>query len=179
MLYLVILTFGVFFLFWFGDLYITLKAIKKKDNGVEINPLLRFIFDYRRKFAYLFKTIEIAAFSYLIYYITSLNGKLSFNILLGFIFVYGLVVVNNAHVYYKITGEEIAVFKIIFVLLTIFLILFIYLNYLLYTDLNVTYNAMSDFNLKYYNLYKQCYATNNTEVPTMEVVLKDLNLTVR
>ena len=178
MLYLVLLTLGVFLLFWLGDLYITLKAVKKSDKNIEINPLLRCIFNYRRRFVYLFKIVEILVFSYLIYYITELGSNISFNILLTFIFIYSLFVVNNAHVYYKITNQESSAFKLIFITLTLFVILFIYLNNLLYSDLSITYNAISECNTKYYDLYNVCNVTN-IEVPTLKNVLKELNLSVR
>src|SRR3989344_1182615 len=178
MLYLVLLTLGVFFLFWFGDFYITLKTIKINGSNIEINPILRRIFNYRRKFVYLFKIIEILIFSYLVYYITGLGGKISFNILLIFIFIYSLLVVNNAHVYSKITNQESFAFKLIFLILTLFIILFIYLNYLLYSDLNVTYNAISECNSKYISLYNTCNVSK-IELPKVENILKELNLSVR
>lgn len=161
MLYLILITFGVFLLFWLGDLYLTLKIVKRLGRDVEMNPIMRWVLSGRGRLIYIFKPLELLAFLYLIWVLNKFEGLVSFNILLMFILVYALLVVNNAHVFYKVTNKESTAFKIVFVGLTVATLLFIYLNYLLYADLGVSYNALTQSNDKYTQLYWQCQENNS------------------
>ena len=156
MIYLILIIFGVFLLFWFGDFYLTRKTIKHLGHKVELNPIIRFISKGRGKLIYLFKPIELGIFIYLIWSLTKFEDVIPFCILLFFIFFYSLLVVNNAHVYYKATKKESVAFKMIFIGLMIAMLLFIYLNYLLYLDLNISYDALANSNQDYNELYAQC-----------------------
>ena len=167
MFYLTLITFGVFVLFWLGDLYLTLKTVKYLGSNVEINPLVKFVLKGRGKLIFLFKPLELFAFLYLIWFLNKFEGFIQFHILLVFILFYSLIVVNNAHVFFKATKKESIAFKVIFIGLTIALLLFIYLNYLMYLDLGVAYNAVSDSNDKYNDLYWQCLG-NNTIITSPE-----------
>lgn len=183
MLYLILITFGVFVLFWLGDLYLTLKTVKHLGRHLEINPIIRFILRGRGKLIYLFKPLELAAFLYLIWFLTKFEGVIPFNILLIFIFVYAIIVVNNAHVFYKVTKKESIAFKVIFIGLTIMVLFFIYLNYLLYLDLGVSYDALAKSNDKYNELFWQCKEGNisNTllEPQDLKTTFPELNLPIR
>jgi len=181
MIQLILIVFGVFLLFWLGDLYLTIKTTKRLGNKIEINPIIRFILRGRGKFVYLFKAIELVIFLYLIWFLASFEGVIPFYILLFFIFFYSLLVVNNAHIYFKVTKQESIAFKIIFIGLVIAMLLFIYLNYLLYLDLNTSYNALKESNNQYTNLYIQCQ--NNSPSAPMPKNISDitsgLNLPIR
>lgn len=178
MIYLTLITFFVFLLFWLGDLYLTIKTVKKLGNEIEINPIIRFLLRGRGRLIYLFKPIELFAFVYLLWIINTFDGIISFNILLVFIFFYALLVVNNAHVYFKVTNKESIAFKVIFIGLTIMMLLFIYLNYMLYKDLGISYNALDKSNDKYNELYWQCQSNStNNSIPNTK--FPDLNLSIR
>lgn len=164
MLYLILITFGVFIIFWAGDLYLTLRTVKHLDTSIEINPLIKFVLKGRGKLIYFFKPVELLSFLYLIWFLNKFDGGIPFYILLGFILFYALLVINNAHVYFKATKKESVAFKVIFLLMTIAMLFFIYLNYLLYLDLSVTYTALSKSNDKYNELYWGCKAEKTTEV---------------
>ena len=114
MLYLILLVLLVFTIFWFGDLVLTLKVAKHLGHEVEINPIIRIILKTRRKLIFLFKALELGAFIYLIWFLSTFEGKTPFYILLVFILLYSLLVANNAHVFYKATGKESIVFKFIY-----------------------------------------------------------------
>ena len=52
---LILITFGVFLLFWLGDLYLTLKSVKHLGKHLEINPFIRLILKGRGRLIYLLK----------------------------------------------------------------------------------------------------------------------------
>lgn len=182
-LYLILITFIVFAIFWLGDLLITLKTVKRIGKSVEVNPLVKLFFVFRGRFIYLFKLVEIGAFLYLIWFISNFDGVLPFHMLLGFILLYSLLVVNNAHVYYKVTGQESLIFKAVYVGTVLAMLAFIYLNFLLFQDLNTAYKALGDANVKYNTLYWQLQSHNksiNASLPQdLTDVLKGLNLSIR
>jgi len=183
MLYLILITFVVFVVFWLGDLLITLRAVSKGGKSLEVNPLLRAIFGFRRKFVYVLKPLELGAFLYLIWFLTKFEDASSFYILLVFILLYSLLVVNNAHVYYKVTGKESLVFKFVYVGTVLAMLAFIYLNFLLFQDLNTAYTAIGETNNKYNELYQQTTQQNksaDTPLPQdLSEVLNSLNLSIR
>ena len=179
MLYLILITFGVFLLFWIGDFYLTIRTVKKLGSGIEINPILKVLLRGRGRLIYLFKPIELIAFLYLVWVLSKFEGSISFNIILWFIFIYSLIVINNAHVYYKATSKESIAFKMLFFGLTLACLLFIYLNYMLYLDLRTAYIALDKSNDKYNELYASCYFKDampenssvwlNTEIPEFNI----------
>ena len=181
MLYLILILLFVFIVFWLGDLFLTIKSVDKLNPSLEINPIIRFILKGRRKFIYLFKPLELFAFIYLIWYLSNFQNSISFMVLLGFIFIYSLLVFNNSHVYYKITGKESIIFNWVFIGLAISLILFIYLNYLLYQDLGITYAALESSNNKYNELastYEQSQ-NNDSEIPNVNQTFPLVSLPIR
>jgi hypothetical protein len=183
MLYLILITFVVFLLFWLGDLYLTLKIVKHLGHKVEVNPFIKFILKGRGKLIFLFKPLELFAFLYLIWFLNNFNGVIHFYILLVFIMFYAILVINNAHVYYKATGKESLAFKFIVLGLVISMLFFIYLNYLLYVDLGTAYDAVSQSNDKYNDLYWQCQENNISvvakEPANISQVFPDLDLPIR
>ena len=181
MLYLVLIMFGVFVLFWLGDLYLTLKTVKHLDKHVEVNPIIKGILSGRGRWIYFIKPLEIGAFLYLIWFLTNFQGVMPFYILLVFIFIYAMLVVNNAHVYYLATRKESIAFKAVFVGMLIAMLLFIFLNYALYQNLGVSYKATDEANNKYNDLYAQCLKTNATLgvlAPQNIVLPREVNLPI-
>lgn len=159
----------------------TIKTVKHLGNQIEINPIMKFVLRGRGKLIYLFKAIELAAFLYLIWFLSTYEGYIPFYILLTFILFYSLLVVNNAHVYFKVTKKESTAFKVIFIGLVIAMLLFIYLDYLLYLDLNTSYNALSVSNDNYNELYRECQGNNNLSSPTPKSIIDvvpELNLPI-
>lgn len=183
MFYLILLTFFVFAIFWLGDLVLTLKVVKHLGHEVEINPIIRLLLRARGKFIYPFKIVELGAFLYLIWYLSTFEGKTPFYILLVFILFYSLLVANNAHVYYKATVKESIVFKVVYLGLVLSILFFIYLNYLLYKDLETSYNALGDANSKYAELHSKIEIQNRTtgnDIPKdFAQLLDELNLSIR
>lgn len=179
-LYLILITFGVFIVFWLGDLYLTLKTVKRLGKEIELNPIIKFILRGRGRLIYAIKPIELCAFLYLLWFLTTFEGAIPFYILVLFIFLYSLIVVNNAHVYYIVTKKESFAFKLVFIGATIALLLFLYLNFVLYSDLTVSYNALAKSNDKYSQLLSQCTIKDTPlEKSTKEnTVATNLNLTV-
>lgn len=132
------------------------------DESTEVNPLIRKVLGFRKKFLWLFKLLEISAFAYLIYYLASFDSSLSFNILLGYILFYGFLVWNNNRVYYKATGEPSTTFRGIFALMLVISVSFIYLNNALYQDLQTSYESISECSTDYRELQDQCSQNVNS-----------------
>lgn len=177
--YLLLITFGVFIIFWLGDLYLTLKTVKHLGRNIELNPIIKCVLRGRGKLIYILKPIELVMFLYLLWFLAKFDGTRSFYILVIFIFIYSLIVLNNAHVYYLVTKKESLAFKLIFVGAIVALLLFLYLNYMLYSNLRVSYDELAKVNEKYSKLSAQ-YAIENTaeKKPIEEHPITDLNLTV-
>jgi len=182
MLILILLTFGVFTLLWIGDFYLTLKTIKKMGYKIELNPIMRTVLRFRGKYVWLFKTIEFGIFLYLIFFLTNFDSNISFYALLGYIFFYSVLVINNNHIYYKVTGKKSFAIDCIFIGLSISIILFIYLNYLFYSDLVKTYGIIFSYQTSYNNLYQTCKqlnATGTSPLPeSLLNVIKSLNIKI-
>lgn len=162
MLILTLLTFGVFFLLWVGDFYLTIKVVKTVGSGIEMNPIIRKLFNLRRRYVLLFKSMEIGIFLYLIYFLTNIGNTIPFYILLAYIFFYAILVANNSRLYYQANKKESIFLKYVFLGLTLFLILFIYLNYLFYSDMLIAYNTILNCQTTYSDLYSACKKSNNT-----------------
>lgn len=177
MLYLILITFGVFLIFWAGDFYLTTKTVKLLNNNIEMNPLVRFLLKGRGKLIYLSKTVELITFLYLMWYLNKFSGAISFKILLFFILVYSLLVINNSNIYYKVTKKESIAFRVIFFCLVLAVLLFMYLNYLLYLDLGTTYDALDKSNEKYNQLYMEHYT--NISNSSVSQTIPDINLSIR
>ena len=182
MLTLIFLTLGAFTLLWIGDFYLTLKTIKKMSYKIEINPIIRIFLRFRGRYIWLFKIAEFGVFLYLIYFLTNFINTTPFYILLVYIFFYSLLVANNSHIYYKVTGKEDSILKYIFIGISIYIILFIYLNYLFYSDIVTTYSVISNYQTSYNNLYQTCKqlnATGTSPLPeSLLSVIKSLNIRI-
>jgi hypothetical protein len=176
MLYLTLITFGVFLIFWLGDFYLTIKTTKFLNNNIEMNPVIKFLLKGRGKFIYLFKFLELMIFLYLLWFLNRFSGETSFKILLFFILIYSLLVINNSHIYYKVTKKETIALRVIFLCLVLAVLLFMYLNYMLYLDLGTAYDALDTSNEKYNQLYITHYSnvsdSNLSSIP-------DINLSIR
>jgi hypothetical protein len=159
---LLLLTFLVFLVFWIGDGILTRRTVEALDESTEVNPIIRKVLGFRKKFLWIFKGLEISAFAYLIYYLATFNSSLSFNILLGYILFYGFLVWNNNKVYYKATGEPSTTFRNIFLLMMVVSVSFIYLNSALYDDLQTSYESISECSSDYRELQNQCSTDTNT-----------------
>lgn len=161
MFILILLTFAVFSVLWLGDAWITREVTEKVGPEAEINPIMEKILSVRGRFVWLFKAVEIGVFLYLIYYLTTFSGVISFYVLLGYILFYGLLVANNSRVYYNVTGEASRAFRAIFVILLIVSVSFIYLNKVFYDNLTYSYSSLEECNSKYQELHREC-KTNET-----------------
>jgi len=183
MLPLIILTFLVFLTLWIGDFYLTVKSFKKSKNVLEINPIMLLLLKFRSRYVVLFKLAEISIFFYLIYYLTILHQTMQIYILLAYIVVYGVLVANNSHVYYKAKGKPSFAINIILIFLSAFVSLFIFLNFLLYSNLTISYDVLSQCKDSFNNLYRQCQqqnATPSVSLPQeLESILESINLTIR
>lgn len=156
------LTFAVFLVFWAGDAIITRKTVDELDESAEINPIIRKILYFRKGYLWLFKGVEITAFGYLIYYLSTFGGVLSFKILLAYILFYGFLVWNNNRVYFKATGEPSTTFRTMFLLMLVISVSFIQLNNTLYQDLQTSYEGISECSADYRELQNQCRQEANT-----------------
>jgi hypothetical protein len=172
MLVLILLTFLVFFIFWLADLILTRNVVKKVGTKAEVNPLLRKILNFRGKFIYIFKIIEMGLFLFLIYYIQTFSGQTSFHVLLGYIFFYSILVANNSRVYFQVSKKDSTVFRWTFLVISVLLIVFIYLNYFMYSGLMLTYSELGKCQSDYKNTYWECYQKNVTPEESKE--LKDI-----
>ena len=167
---------------WLADAFLTLRTVNKLGEEVEINPIVQNLLKTRGAYVWVFKVVEIAAFLYLIFYLSAFTTTMPFYILLVYILFYGVLVANNSRVYYKATGNQSKILRITFILLLLASISFIYLNYVLYRDLNVSYNSLRNCKSEYNDLFFEC-KKNTSETPEnfsreLENRLGNLNLTV-
>jgi len=153
---LVLFTLLIYFLLWFGDAYITLKTVEKGGAGLEINPVIRKLFNFRKKYFLIFKLVEISVFIYLIFYLTYFSHEMALYPLLAYITFYGFIFVNNAHIYYIITSKENKLFYLIFFALVLMLVFFIYLNYSLFKDVAKSYDNLLQCKNELVNLMRNC-----------------------
>jgi len=151
--------------FLVGDAILTRRTVEALDESTEVNPIIRKVLSFRKKFLWIFKSVEVTAFAYLLYYLASFNSSLSFNILLGYILFYGLLVWNNNRVYYKATGEPSTTFRKVFLLMLVISVSFIFLNNMLYEDLQDSYNSISECSTDYTELQNQC---SNEDINTSD-----------
>ena len=182
MITLLLLTFAVFMIFWLGDLYLTIKVIKKVGKNAEANPLMK-LFLFRGKWVFAFKALELGIFLYLIYFITAISsGVVPFYILLGYIIIYSLLVMNNGRVYYNVTGKQSSVLSLIFFFTSVILVLFMYLNYLMYGGLTVTYSRLMESEHNYNQLNWECnhqnITTNASADSELMNILSTLNIPI-
>ena len=162
MFYLTLLAFFVFFVFWLGDILLTLKVVKNVGNAAEVNPIIRKILSIRGRYIWIFKLAEIMVFLYLIYYVQTFSAYTSFYILLGYIFFYSVLVANNSRVFYQVTGHDSSVFRAAFVAISILLIFFIYLNYVTFMGLTMAYEKFSECRSQARSLLTKCFGNNMT-----------------
>lgn len=142
--FLVLSTLVIFSLLWLSDLLITRKTVAEMGESAEVNPIMRKLLTKKDRYLYTFKTIELAAFVYLIYYISSFSGGAAFHILLSYIIVFGLIVANNARIYHRVTNQFSKIFLGAFIVLLMVSVSFIYLNHSLFDDLQNTYDELDD-----------------------------------
>ena len=134
---------------------------------------MRKVLSFRDRFLWLFKGIEISAFTYLLYYLTSFDSSLSFNILLGYILFYGFLVWNNNRVYFKATGEPSTTFRTIFLLMLIISTSFIFLNNALYQDVQTAYDRVSECSADYTELQNECKPNSTVENQSYDSEFED------
>lgn len=141
---LVALLIAIFFIFWVGDFVLTTQVIKTRGKKYELNPLVRLFSFTRGKFFFLFKFTELVLFIGLWVYVSTFNSALIFKVLLGYIFFYSLVVLNNATIYVQLFKKPSRVFGIVYILLVVILIVFLLLNLKLYADIQKSYIKYSE-----------------------------------
>lgn len=158
---LLLLTFLVFLVFWIGDAVLTRRTVSEMDESTEVNPLMRKVLGFRKEYLWIFKSIEVSAFGYLIFYLSNFDSSLSFNILLAYIVFYGILVWNNNRVYFKATGEPSTTFRTVFLLMILITTSFIFLNNALYQDVQAAYDEFSECSSDYTELQNRCQSNTS------------------
>lgn len=134
----------------------------------EVNPLMRKLLTKKDRYLYIIKFIELSAFSYLVYYVSTFAGGAAFQILLVYIFIFGLIVANNARIYHRVTEEFSNIFLTTFIILLIISVSFIYLNHSLFDDLQNAYDELEDCRQNLTSLEAECGEINTQEEATFE-----------
>jgi len=161
MLPLIIITYGVFLVFWLADIYFTYTGVKRLGVSVEVNPLLHSLMKIRRKFLGLFKLIEITLFSYLVWQLSQLDEELLFNILMGVILFYSLIVAAGIKVYVEVSDCSTPV-VLFFLVVSLVLVLLIYLNHMEYVNRGILADSLNDCGKKYASLYTESSVGNES-----------------
>jgi len=168
---LILMMFSIFLVLWLGDLYFTVKSTEKRSSAIEVNPIMNALLRLRREFLWIFKIAELAVFSYLVWVISSLNSEIAFNVLLGIIFLYSLLVTQGMCIYLKAVGNASPVVLVFFVM-SLIAIIFVRINYDTFLNSVSISNALGMCNSEYVNLYRNCsnnsanmsaYSSNNSE----------------
>lgn len=153
---LMFFTLLIYFLLWFGDAYITLKTVEKGGTTLELNPIIRKLFNFRKRYFWIFKLFEISFFIYLILYLTYFSHEMALYPLLAYIIFYSFVFTNNIHIYHTITSKENKFFYFIFISFVLILVFFVYLNYSLFKDITKSYDNLSECKNKLVELIRNC-----------------------
>jgi len=140
---LILLTLAVYFALWLADIHLTLKTVSKAGHKSEGNPIMRRLLGMRRRYLWTFKALEMAAFLYLVFYLTSFaEGSLALLPLLLYIVVYAFIFANNSKITFLETGKDSSVTYAMVVFMALALVLLIYLNYGMYQDLSTSYERL-------------------------------------
>lgn len=177
--FLLVSALTIFTILWLSDLLITRKTVAAMGESAEVNPIMRKLLTKKDRYLYIIKFIELSAFSYLVYYVSTFAGKAAFQILLVYIFIFGLIVANNARIYHRITNKFSNIFLATFVILLIISVSFIYLNHSLFGDLQNAYDELDDCRQNVTSLEAECGeidtqeegATFESESTTKQIVL--------
>lgn len=142
---LIIITFVVYFSLWLADIHLTLKTVNKTGTHAEVNPVMKRLLGARRRYLWAFKTIEMGAFLYLIFYLTSFSeGGHALLPLLVYIIFYSILFANNSRAAFAATGKDSTVTYLMVVLLAFALVTLIYLNYSSFQDLTGLYERLAE-----------------------------------
>lgn len=140
---LVILTLVVYIALWLADIHLTLKTVGKAGHRSEGNPIMRRLLGARRRYLWAFKSLEMGAFLYLVFYLTNFaEGSFALVPLLVYIVVYAAIFANNSKVAFLETGKDSSITYLMVVLLAVVLVALIYLNYGMYQDLSTSYDRL-------------------------------------
>jgi hypothetical protein len=140
---LILIAYGIFLILWGGDIYFTYYGVKRYGSSVELNPILKSIIGVRRQFLGIFKVIEFCIFTYLVWQLMRLNEEHVFNILLGLILLYSVVVSAGIKVYIDSEQGSSAVVAFVF-LLSLCLLTSIYFIHMEYENRVVLASALMD-----------------------------------
>ena len=165
MLSLIIASYIVFLVLWIADIYFTYKGVSKLGNSVEVNPLLRGIMNFRRRFLGIFKIAEISLFSYLIWQLSILDDNMVFNLLLVVILVYSLVVAAGIKVYIDAVGNSMPVVIFLF-LICVIMVLFMFVAREEHISKSAVVDSLIDCNDAYANIYYGCNLSNSGDSTT-------------
>ena len=114
----------LFLILWISDAVLTFKCVSKKGISTELNPIIKFIFETRKNFFLIFKTLETIVFLVLVFWLVSFDSQLALNILFGLILLYGLITTQALIVYAK-TNNDLLPAIILFLILILFCLLLI------------------------------------------------------
>ena len=140
---LVILTLVVYIALWLADIHLTLKTVGKTGRHAEGNPIMKLLLGARRRYLWSFKAVEMGAFLYLVFYLTSFaEGSFALVPLLVYVVVYAAIFANNSKIAFLETGKDSSITYMMVVLLAVALVILIYLNYGMYQDLSSSYERL-------------------------------------
>ncbi len=156
---LISLMFSIFIVLWISDLYFTVKSTEKTGNEIEVNPIMGTLLRLRGRFLWFFKLAELIVFSFLIWILSSANAETAFNIFLGLIFLYSILVAQGINIYIKAVGNAFPV-ALVFFAVCVIAILFIKINYDTFLNSILMSNALQTCNSEYASIYGNC--SNNS-----------------
>lgn len=145
---------------WLADIFFTLKSVKKLGYEIETNPIFRFLLGTRRKYLYLFKTLELIVFFGLIYLVSTYSNAHAFYGLLFVSFVYFLVTLQGMRIYLQVEKDTTPVI-LLFATISLICLLFIYLNYDTFNNSTKIYTALKECNEAYQDTYTECFGVGS------------------
>lgn len=166
-----------FFVLWGADIFFTLKSVEKKGRHLEANPIIKALFGLRRTYFWAFKSIEIAAFLFLVYFISTRDANEAVTVLFSITAVYTLVVAQGIHVYLTVVKNTTPVIAL-FIAVSLLSITFLWVNYVSFLNTGIISNALTRCGAVYAHVYSQCFRTPPTENVTNAFRDSGLNLTI-
>jgi hypothetical protein len=158
---LILLMFSIFIVLWVGDFYFTVKSTERTGSAVEMNPIMGALLKLRGRFLWFFKIAELAVFSLLVWVLSSANAETAFNVFLGLISLYSILVAQGINIYIKAVGNAFPV-ALVFFAVCVIAIVFIKINYDTFLNSIVMSDALRTCSSEYASIYGNCSNSSAT-----------------
>lgn len=176
----VLLVYAFFLALWVADLFFTVRSTQTLGQHVEVNPLVKLLI-IRKRFLYVFKAIELGAFTVLVYFSASKNADYTITALLALLALYSLIAANGMAIYLESVGKTRPA-VIAFLAACLAVILLVQANYFTFVSNVSLSESLAKSGMQYADLTARCSRNNITinasGIDNKTTVQNDLNLPI-